>query len=681
MGVIPLSSLVYFGALTALMLYLNLVMMTRRHWSSARRAGMGAQYAARLVSLGVILICVTVWAGYAALRVDATSERLFTLSPVTKQMLRQLDAERPIEIQAFLSPEVPREYVETRKRLVGLLRQFDELSGRNLEVRYVDVAPFSKEAEEAEHFGIEPMEVITEVDGRRSEAEVYLGAVVVSSYDKVVVPFFGKGLPIEYELTRSVQTVSQKERHSVGVLLTDARLMGGGREWRIVTELKKQYEVEEVSPDSPIDTDKFDVLLAAMPSSLTDPQMDNLVAYVKSGKPVLIFDDPFPLTFNSGMGVTNAPKQPKPNPGGQMGMMGGSPPPEPKADNGQATRLLEALDLRWQYDRVAFDLNNPHPEFGMLPAEYIFVTRDAGNDNAFNNESAITRDLQELIMLYAGTVEDRGTRQETEFVPLLNTSFDSGLLDWSDFVDESGFNFFSMQMTAMPKRNPPRAVRRDERSHTLAAHVKSDKQDGKVNAVFVADIDMISDFFFEERNLGRLDIEFDNVTFVLNAVDALAGDEGFIELRSRRPRHRTLTRFEARKRVFLEDANQAEREADKEADEELAKRRQVLTERVKEIEDDENLDPIAKAQLLEQARQAEQQRMNLAEAQIEQRKNTDIRKIRARTNQQEKGLEAFTRLWAVGLPPIPPLLLGLIIFFRRWSAEQRNVVRSRRRDM
>ena len=96
----------------------------------------------------------------------------------------------------------------------GLLRQFDEIGGKNLEVRYVDVEPFSQQAEEAEHFGIEPVQVMTEKDGRRSEVEVYLGAVVISSYDKVVVPFFGKGLPIEYELTRSVQTVADEKRHT-----------------------------------------------------------------------------------------------------------------------------------------------------------------------------------------------------------------------------------------------------------------------------------------------------------------------------------------------------------------------------------------------------------------------------------------------------------------------------------
>ena len=347
MGVVPLSAMMYFAGFTGLMLYLNHCLMTRRHWHTNPEPALGLQYAVRAVSVGAVLTCVTAWADYTAVRVDATGEQLFSLSSATKGILSELDSERPIEIQAFLSPEVPREYVETRKRLVGLLRQFDDLGGRNLEVRYVDVEPFSEQADEAEHFGIEPIQVATERDGRRSEVDVYLGAVVISSFDKVVVPFFGKGLPIEYELTRSIQTVAKESRHTIGILNTDANLMSGSRDWQIIDELKKQYDVEQVSASSEIDTDKFDVLLAAMPSSLTSEEMDHLVTYAKSGSPLLVFDDPFPLSFNSnGFGVTGAPRQPKSAGHSRFGQ--GGPPPEQKADGGRATRLLEALGIEWQ---------------------------------------------------------------------------------------------------------------------------------------------------------------------------------------------------------------------------------------------------------------------------------------------------------------------------------------------
>ena len=358
-------------------------------------------------------------------------------------------------------------------------------------------------------------------------------------------------------------------------------------------------------------------------------------------------------------------------------MGGGSPPPEPKADNGQASSLMRALGVQWGHDSVVFDVSNPHPEFALLPAEYVFVTRGSSNPDSFNSESNITSGLQEMIMLYSGSI-NKSSASNVEFTPLLQTGTESGRLAWEEFVDQGGFNFFSMQSTANPKRDPLRRI--DNSEYTLAARVKSESGDSPVNAIFVSDIDMISDFFFDERNLGNLNISFDNVTFVLNAVDTLAGDESFIELRSRRPKHRTLARIEKNKREFLEEANSAEVESDKAAKKELEARREQLQERVKEIEEDSNLDPIAKSQMLRQAQEAEQQRLSLAEAKIEQNKNDVVRKIRAKTNAQIQSLESRTRLWAVWAPAFPALLVGLVVFMTKIADEKKQVSVKRRRD-
>ncbi|MEM1070402.1 MAG: Gldg family protein [Planctomycetota bacterium] len=679
MGVIPFTSILYFVGFTVVMLYLNLVLMSRRHWKSDRRASTGGQFALRAICIAVIATSVTAWAGYStAMRIDATSEKLFSLSPSTREVLRNLDSERPIEIQAFLSPDVPPQYEETRKQLVGLLRQFDSLGGKDLVVRYVDVEAFSTEADEAEKFGITPVRLLSDEGGRRSEVDdLFLGAVVISSYDKVVIPFFGKGLPIEYELTRSVQTVADDKRLTVGILRTDAGLLDGAREWQIVTELRKQYKVIEVSPSTAIDPAEFDVLLAAMPSSLIEPEMANVVAYAESGNPLLIFDDPFPLSFSSnGFGVAGAPRQPKPSPGGGGGMFGGGQPPVPKADGGRATQLMSVLGVQWQYDQVTFDLSNPHPEFAMLPSEYVFVTGNGSNEKSFNQEDNVTSGLQEILVLYGGTIEQVSSTKN-EVSKLIQTGYESGLLQWEEFVDEGGLNFFTMQQTANPRRDPFRRV--DSDAHTLAVRVEGEGDNG-VNAIFVADIDMISDFFFQQRTLGDLDIAFDNVTFVLNAVDALAGDESFIELRSRRATHRSLVRFEEQTRDFLEAANTAEREADDEADKELEARRDQLTARVKEIQENEDLDPIAKRQMMQQAQQAEQQRLSLTEARIDQKKNDDIRRIRADTTKKIDALQRRIQWLAIGLPALPALFLGLIVFGSRWRDERLNVTSTRRRD-
>lgn len=680
MGIVPFDGVLYFVSLAFVLLYLNLVVMSKRLWVSGRQLETGAQYGIRTISIGVLVTCLTIWSGSSAMRFDWTKEKLFSLSTTSQVMLDSVESERPIEIQAYISPEVPREYAETRKRLVGLLRQFEELSGDSLKVRIVDVEPFSEQANEARHFGITPVQLMTEVDGRRQEAEVFLGAVVISSYDKVVVPFFGKGIPVEYELTRSIQTVAQKERLTVGVLTTDANLMGSGNEWQIITELKKQYEVVQVSPDLPISTDEFNVLLAVMPSSLTDPQMDSLVAYVSEGNPILVFDDPFPLGMGSQFGVTGAPRQPKPSQGGQMGMMGGgAPPPQPKADGGRATRLLEQLGIAWQYDRVAFDMTNPHPQISQLPPEYLFLTTQGGNADAFNLADGVSKGLEEVVAIYAGSIQAAPGVGDGEVMALISTGPNSGLLEWNEFVDDRP-NSMAMMMgggqAARPASDPNRRV--DVASHVVAAKISREGAT-KANAIFVADVDMISDFFFQERTFSNLDFQMDNVTFVLNAVDSLAGVDSFLELRSRRPAHRSLVKVEEEKSEFLNESAAKRTQADEKAEEELEKAKERLAVRVTEIESDDSLDPIAKQQLLQQATQDEQQKLSLIQAQIEQEKNDTIREIDMETNREVAAIEARHRRSAIWLPPIPAILAGIVLLLLRQKNENKNITSSRRR--
>ena len=72
-------------------------------------------------------------------------------------------------------------------------------------------------------------EVSVRRQGKQTQEEIYLGFAVTSGLDKVVVPFVDRGLPIEYEVVRSVATVAQNERMKLGIVRTDVPLFGGLR--------------------------------------------------------------------------------------------------------------------------------------------------------------------------------------------------------------------------------------------------------------------------------------------------------------------------------------------------------------------------------------------------------------------------------------------------------------------
>lgn len=682
-GKVTYSGLFYFVGLTAFFLYLNAVVISRRHWAGGKEAGnMATQYAIRVVCLAVALMSFTYTLAVAGWDTDRTSERLHTLSATTLETIQGIPDDKPVTIQAFISPQVPQEYVTIRKELLDKLREYDTRGGSRINVRIVDVEPYSQEAEEAATLGIQPRQVQSEQGGRFSLEEVYLGVVMTSGFDTIVIPFFDRGTPIEYELTRSVGTASQDERRIVGILNTDARPNGGFDQqtfrsqepWQIVTELRKQYQVIEVSPDAPIEA-TMDVLVAILPSSLTQPQMQHLVDYMESGKPVLIFDDPVPRF--SPPGLQGAPLEPKPGPGG--GMMGMRQPGEPKADGGRATSLTNVLGIRWDVSRSLFDLVNPHPRYAeVFPNELVFLGGDAGSGKGASlvDEHMITSGLQELIVFYAGVIEPI-PNSPVEFTPLLRSRGGStGLNRWDEITAPGFFGGRTLRQ--------PETYRRDPNEHVIAALLRGKKTDEGpgVNAIFVADVDLIHDVMFDVWQRQLYDLRIDNVLFVLNCVDYLAGDERFIELRKRRAMHRRLSVLEKRKEVFEQRRNdevtKANEEATKAVEEANERLQKVLDDLRAELEKG-NVNPGALQAQLQNASEAERRKLTQREREIEREKNERIRKVRIETEQEVRRIEREVWRRAVLIPPLPAIILGLIIVFSRLFAERRGISSDRLR--
>ncbi|MBX3449059.1 MAG: Gldg family protein [Planctomycetaceae bacterium] len=675
LGLIPLSGIVYFVSIAVITLYINLVLIGERHWRGGKQAGsMGLQYAVRAVAVTVTLFAVNALVAGHNADIDMTSERLYTLTPTTRKLISELDGKRPVTIQAFVSADVPRDYVPVKSTLTGLLSQYRQLGGGKITIRQVEVQPFSEQAEEARRYGIVSRSVQSERGGRLQVDDVFLGAVINSGANEVVIPFFDIAIPVEYELTRSVRTVASAERKTIGILETDAKINGGfdmssfrsQPQWRIVEELKKQYNVETVQPTGPIDDKKYDVLVAVLPSSLNQQGMANLVDYVRKGRPTLIFDDPIPA-FNPSL----APRQPKPRPGG--GMMGQGGPPEPKADGGQATSLVNLLGIEWIFDEVVWDntILSLHPEYAdVVRPEMVAISRQSGVATAFNPDNEVTSGLQELLAFFPGTLKAR-SNSKLKFQPLLKTGPDSGLLAWDKLVRPGFFGGVEIE------NNPVRKA--DEYSHILAAQITSDgKSPEKIDAIFVADTDMISDWFFMVRERRMYGLDLDNVTFVLNCVDQLADDGSYINLRKRRAKHRTLLRVEQASSKFVAERTAESEKANTEAQKELDEAKARFAKQVEEIRNDNNLDDVAKLQKIAIAQETEQRRVSVAEANIEQAKEKRVAESRAKTERQIRSIESRYWLAAVFLPPIPAILLGLFVWAWRLQNEQKDISPARR---
>ena len=686
-GVIPLSSVLYFVALAVVTLYLNVVLLSRRHFiggeGSAAHTG---HWSVRSVSLAAVSVALCVLLGRLGVSFDATAERLHTLQPQTTELIERVPEDRPVRIQAFFSKEVPESLVQTRKDLLNLLHEFDQVGGGRVTFALYDTKPFTETATRAaENYNITSQKVMAVEAGQRSAVDVFLGLVFTSGPEEFVIPFFHRGLPVEYELARSIRVVSQAERKKLGIVTTDAKLFGGfdfntmanPPDWSIVQELRKQYEVEKVAAMGPCPKD-IDALLVVMPSSMTQPEMNELQKAIFAGTPTLIFDDPFPH-FSGG---TLSPQLPK-DAGRNPFMSRGQPPPEPKGD---FDALLASIGLSWRSSSIVWSGHNPHPAFADVPPEIVFVCRSPDNTSPFNPDSVISSGLQELVALFPGAV--RGDREVEGAAliktPLVRTGSISGSL-----VSRT---FLGMQLNPNPRRY------RTPKSYALAMRVtgtlppdtndapQTDDEDsagdepgGKrhVNVIVVADADSISEMFFQLRRQGGVGLNFDNVTFALNCIDMLAGDESFVALRKHRQRHRTLTLVEARTRAFAEETRIETEAAEARAAEQLVEAQARLDKKVGEVRERTDLDERTKHIMLRSLQDHENRRFEVVKATIEREKEASIAKARTDMEVAVAGIQRGIKWRAALLPPIPALLLAVVMFAYRYNREKISVAERR----
>ena len=728
-GLISLPSALYFLGMVVVGIYLSLILIGRRHWLGGRDGtSMLSHFVIRGVFLLMIMVAAVLIAQHSPLnrvRADVSANKISTLSPSTLEVLKELTSETtdengnelpPIKIDAYVSNNVPTEYVQTKQNLVNLLREFDVLGGNRVQLNLRQgIEPFSQEAINAEkRFGIRPNRVSSQSRGAVREEEVVLGVAFSSGRERVVTRFLPYGMPVEYELMRSINTVAKSERKRIAIVETDAYITGANLRMadsddpyrvtplRIISELLKQYDVELVRASEPIpvfledDNGKptkrrFDAMMVVQPSKMTETELKNVIDAIQLGQPTAIFEDPLPNRENFGhVPGTFYPRI--------LSRASG--------DSCEIQDLWDALDLniyRTPFEGgltsgwIVWQRGNPYPRNQVLDVpEHVILNQNQDNPNErfFDGEHPATRGINQIYFQYAGYVQPaRGAK--LKFRDLIVTG-----------------NAGRMEEKVVNPQNPELANTKrggDNSQFVLATEIlggqeltelpenvdqlKPDKK--YTNVIYVADIDVLADLFVELRDnpiRNSVQYRFQNMSFVLNTIDALAGENIYQDIRNRRERHVTLKVVENTTDKAMDELYAKTQELEKEfqiAEREAAN---VAIPKFREIEKDiddlkrrkakgEKIDPNIlkfKEQALESTKRAEAQKLQVKREELNNQRQDDIRTIRLDAELKIQDIQRKFKLAAVVIPPIPPLVVGLIVFARRRLREREGISKARR---
>lgn len=157
-GVIDLRDLTYYGALIGIFLTLNVLSLKAQGWSAGehtrlRRRGLALTSA--LLALNLLVVNVWVYP-LRGLRLDLTQYREYTLSPVTKTLLRELA--EPLLIRGYFSDQIHPLLDPLMPSLRDFLQEYAVAGGGRVRVEFVNPATdLDLETEASQVYGIRPM--------------------------------------------------------------------------------------------------------------------------------------------------------------------------------------------------------------------------------------------------------------------------------------------------------------------------------------------------------------------------------------------------------------------------------------------------------------------------------------------------------------------------------------------
>jgi len=466
-------------------------------------------------------------------------------------------------------------------------------------------------------------------------------------------------------------------------------------------------------------------LLVVQPSSMGPIDMDNLIYAIKQGQPVAVFEDPRPMFMQA-----PATGEPRPSPGG---MMGRQQRPQPKADIKKLWKTLGiksqgAPDMRSRgfNPHIAFQYYNPYRKLGNVDVrfgldQWLFISNHnpASDGSSINEDDEITKGLVEVFLAVAGSIEKDRDGVNLDFTSLLSTTGAGagGYITYQNVLQTQGGND-AFKPFHNPEKSPRHVAARiqgdieeddsaDAKKKSADKKKDGKKKDGKkkddkkkedkkkeepvdtgpkkLHVVYVADIDVLSGARRgDEAEFIRWN--FQNVTFVLNIIDSLAGERRYIPVRGRRPVHHTLKLVEEQVHQLQLDEEDKRKKLKRDTDQEIKK----LNDDIKKINDEfekkleklraENA-PREQIIALIQEFQA-QQLLRTRRAKIEtERLNRDSDKKKKRNERRmELAIEGiqnrFKMGWVFG-PLILPLVLGVVVFAQRRLREREGVSRNR----
>ena len=530
-GVLDMRDVCYFVVITALVLFVTF----KKAWS----------YKDVLPAV-VALLALFVF-DKMVIRLDLTSEKRYTLSKQTRQLLKS--QEKPLSITLYLDGDLNMGFLRLKQATQDILRDMDAYASHGIRLSIENPSQASSQKQRQENYarleskGLKPVVVHDrDAEGQMQQKIIFPWAVVSAGNDTIAVSLLkniaGKSGEenlnisienLEYEMTDAIRILSTKQVDKVAFLeghgeLTEPYVHD------ITTQLARYYQVDRgvLGTDASM-LDPYKVLIIAQPeSSFSESDKFIIDQYIMRGGRVLWLVDG--VATNGEVGKAN-----EVNLTDQLFTYG--------------IRLTSMLLLDVQCALVPIKVDDAAGQDEFQPAPWYYSPLLMPSP-----AHVITRNLAPVKAEFASFIELVGEQQNAQIAKTVllatsaHTAIEKAPMSLSVSVvnlspDSPYFAYRNLPVAALfegeftsvfANRMAPKGV--DVKGRAIQ------KQSVPTKMIVVADGSIIANELrgfgegYEPLPLGYdsyMNQQFGNGNFVLNAVNYLADDDGWMQLRNR----------------------------------------------------------------------------------------------------------------------------------------------------
>jgi ABC-type uncharacterized transport system involved in gliding motility auxiliary subunit len=347
-----------------------------------------------LFTIGAIVV-VNLIATRVFGRLDLTEAKVYTLSPASKDIVRNLPDY--LTVKAYISKDLPPELANASRYVRDLLDEYRTYSKGKLRFEAIDPGADKKLEEEANSCKVTKLQVQVMRSQKFEVGSYYLGLCFQYAGQSEAIAEVGQPEGLEYQISSLIKRMTQKKRK---VAFTNGHgeldLSQGFQALKHV--LSQEFETTSVNPSSADITDDIDALVVGGPKQQMDDKARHAIdKFLMKGKGAVFLVDGMAMSTPRNNGSPEMPGMPKIGQANETGL----------------NEILGAYGFKINQDFILDRQNVPGPvEYGgrrMLANQPIFVGVEV--DEAKDKDFSVLAGIKALVFPYASSVDLVGPLQ------------------------------------------------------------------------------------------------------------------------------------------------------------------------------------------------------------------------------------------------------------------------------